>query len=254
MTHTRSSLLKIIAAYERETTKWTERGKRIVKRYKDERSDAEIGARRYNVLWSNVETLKPFLYSATPKPVVSQRGDEADPIGPGRRSGARTRAHLHDGRGSFRNVLRNARDDYLLPGRGQVWARYVPEFKPAEKQVSETNSDDAPGIGDTNEVVAFETAVIDYVHWKDFGHDLARTWEEVDVVWRRVGLNKEALTKRFKDGDKIPLDAKPTDSGKAVEDDAEKAIVYELWIKSEKACRVAVQVAQQAARRSTRPA
>jgi hypothetical protein len=234
MSHTRSSLLKIIAAYERETTKWTERGKRIVKRYKDERSDAEIGARRYNVLWSNVETLKPFLYSATPKPVVSQRGDEADPIG---RVAAQvleralifTMAEDH-----FGTSLRNARDDYLLPGRGQVWARYVPEFKPAEKQVSETNSDDAPGIGDTNEVVAFETAVIDYVHWKDFGHDLARTWEEVDVVWRRVGLNKEALTKRFKDGDKIPLDAKPTDSGKAVEDDAEKAIVYELWIKSEK--------------------
>jgi hypothetical protein len=102
-----------------------------------------------------------------------------------------------------------------LPGRGQVWARYVPEFKPAEQQVSENNTDDQPeGLPIPTEVVAFETAVIDYVHWKDFGHDLARTWEEVDVVWRRVGLNKEALTKRFKDGDKIPLDAKPADSGR----------------------------------------
>jgi hypothetical protein len=96
------------------------------------------------VLWSNVETLKPFLYSATPKPVVSQRGDETDPIG---RVAAQvleralifTMAEDH-----FGTSLRNARDDYLLPGRGQVWARYVPEFKPAEKQVSETNSDDQP--------------------------------------------------------------------------------------------------------------
>jgi hypothetical protein len=119
MTHTRSSLLKIIAAYERETTKWTERGKRIVKRYKDERSDSELTAvRRYNVLWSNVETLKPFLYSATPKPVVSQRGDETDPIG---RVAAQvleralifTMAEDH-----FGTSLRNARDDYLLAWSG----------------------------------------------------------------------------------------------------------------------------------------
>src|SRR5438270_611566 len=78
MTHTRESLLKLISAYERETTKWRQRSERIIKRYKDDRSNVQETIRRYNVLWSNVETLKPFLYSATPKPIVSQRGDEND--------------------------------------------------------------------------------------------------------------------------------------------------------------------------------
>jgi hypothetical protein len=241
MTHTRSSLLKIIAAYDRETTKWRERSKRIIKRFKDDRSDAESMARRYNVLWSNVETLKPFLYSATPKPVVSQRGDQTDPI-------ARVAAQILEralvftmAEDHFGSSLRNARDDYLLAGRGTVWARYVPEFKPAETQVSENTSDDQPKndalspLGNTLEVVAFESAVVDYVHWQDFGHDLARTWEEVDVVWRRVALDRAALVKRFpENGAKVPLDTKPEDRGKAVGDEADKATIYELWIKSEK--------------------
>jgi hypothetical protein len=234
MTHTRTSLLGLISAYERETTKWSERAKRIVKRFKDERGDAESAVRRYNVLWSNVETLKPFLYSATPKPIVGQRGDQDDET-------ARTAAEVLErallytmAEDHFGTSLRNARDDYLLAGRGTVWARYVPEFKPSEAQVSESNSDDSPGLGDTTEVVAFESVVIDYVHWRDFGHELARTWEEVDVVWRRVALNRSALVKRFKDGEKIPLDSRPEDQAKTAEDKSDKAIIYEIWIKSEK--------------------
>lgn len=237
MTHTRSSLLKIIEAYERETIKWHERGKRIEKRYRDDRGESQLGSRRYNVLWSNVETLKPFLYSATPKPIVSQRGDTENPVSRVaaevlERALTFTMAEDH-----FGTSLRNARDDYLLPGRGSAWVRYVPEFKPAEAQVSETNSDDQPQedeLGDTLEVVAFESAVVDYVHWRDFGHELARTWEEVDVVWRRVGLNREALTQRFTKGAEVPLDAKQDDRLDSTKDKPDKAIIYEIWIKSEK--------------------
>jgi hypothetical protein len=235
MTHTRRSLLKIIEAYERETQKWHDRGKRIEKRYRDDRGQAESLSRRYNVLWSNVETLKPFLYSSTPKPIVGQRGDTENPV-------ARTAAEVLEralvftmAEDHFGSSLRNARDDYLLPGRGTVWARYVPEFKPAEAQVSENNGDDQPEeLGDTLEIVAFESAVIDHVHWRDFGHELARTWEEVDVVWRRVGLNREALKKRFAEGADVPLDAKQDDRLDATKDKPDKAIIYELWIKSEK--------------------
>jgi hypothetical protein len=243
VTHTVKSLLQTISAYERETTKWRTRGEKIVKRYKDERSEAEFNVRRYNVLWSNTETLKPFLYSATPKPIVSQRGDDSDPVGRQAAEVLERALVFTVAEDHFGTSLRNARDDYLLPGRGTVWVRYVPEFKAAEPQISENNTDDAPetnanaGLGDTLEVVAFETAVVDYVHWKDFGHDLARTWEEVDVVWRRVAMNRDALKRRFGDevGAKIPLDVKPEDQlGKTAEDKAERAMIYEMWIKSEK--------------------
>jgi hypothetical protein len=237
VTHTRQSLLQIISAYERESKSWENRAEGIVKRYKDERGTADSQVRRYNVLWSNVETLKPFLYSATPKPVVTQRGDDSDPVGRVaaeilERSLVFTVAEDH-----FGSSMRNARDDYLLPGRGSGWVRYVPEFKPAEGQVSENDQpSDEEGIGDSEEIVAFETTVLDYVHWKDFGHELARTWEEVDVVWRRVGMNRVALTKRFGEelGKQIPLDMKTeTATGKVAEDQPDKGVIYEMWIKSE---------------------
>jgi hypothetical protein len=245
MTHTLKTLLDVIAAYENGTQKWQQRGKDIVKRYRDERT-INSSVRKYNVLWSNVETLKPFVYSSTPKPIVGQRGDTENET-------ARVAAQVLEralvftiAEDHFGSSMRNARDDYLLPGRGTVWARYVPEFKPAEAQVSENNTDDQPEVdgsegdeaelGETVEIVAFESAVADYVHWKDFGHDMARTWEEVDIVWRKVALDRAALVKRFGEeiGNAIPLDTKPEADGKKAGDDASKATIYEMWIKSEK--------------------
>jgi hypothetical protein len=33
----------------------------------------------------------------------------------------------------------------------------------------------------------------DYVHWKDFGHNICRTWDEVWLVWRMVYLDRDEL-------------------------------------------------------------
>jgi hypothetical protein len=245
MNRSRQDYLAIISAYDRETHKWDTRAKRIVKRYRDERLDSETTGRRYNVLWSNVETLKPFLYSATPKPVVSNRGDMKDHI-------AREAAQVLEkaltytiAEDHFGTTLRNARDDYLLAGRGTAWVRYVPEMQKAqpEAQVSENNTDDKPGsapdsgIGDAEEIVTFETVVADYVHWRDFGHDLARTWEEVDCVWRKVAMTRQALIKRFPEcGHEVPLDVKTGDreDRRDRDESSDKAMIYELWSKSEK--------------------
>ena len=62
--------LKEIGSYEKLARPWHERGLKIVKRYKDDRDDNDE-QRRYNILWSNVQTLVPLLYSSTPKPVVT---------------------------------------------------------------------------------------------------------------------------------------------------------------------------------------
>ena len=56
-----------IDLYDREFKAWEERSKKIVKRYKDERDTRSAGS-RYNILWSNVQTLSPAVYSKNPKP------------------------------------------------------------------------------------------------------------------------------------------------------------------------------------------
>jgi hypothetical protein len=57
----------------------------------------------------------------------------------------------------------------------------------------------------------YECSPVDYVHWRDFGHSVGRTWEEVTWVYRKVYMNRDALVERFGDdlGYQIPLDMKP---------------------------------------------
>ena len=50
-----------LSRYKKEFKRWTERGEEIVKRYRDERKDTAQTDARYNILWSNVRTLKPTI-------------------------------------------------------------------------------------------------------------------------------------------------------------------------------------------------
>jgi len=72
---------KEVIRYERETNRWTERSKKIVKRYKDERNDYDNNLSRFNILWSNVQTLQPLIYAREPKPSVIRRHRDPDKLG-----------------------------------------------------------------------------------------------------------------------------------------------------------------------------
>src|ERR1044071_5962294 len=73
-----------ITAYEKEYQKWEQRGKQIIRRYRDERSEAtnlRVVSRKMNILWSNTETLKPTLYARLPRVQVERRFKDSDPVG-----------------------------------------------------------------------------------------------------------------------------------------------------------------------------
>jgi hypothetical protein len=85
------------------------------------------------------------------------------------------------------------------------------------------------------ERIEYECCPVDYVHWRDFGHTIARTWEEVTAVWRRVYMSRPALVERFGEemGYKIPLDTKPDDLKQSYKSDdgVYEAVIYEIWDK-----------------------
>ncbi len=57
-----ASIRADIDAYEREFKPWMDRGDGILDRYRDDRpqpANQVIIIRKFNILWSNVETLKP---------------------------------------------------------------------------------------------------------------------------------------------------------------------------------------------------
>jgi hypothetical protein len=238
-----------IKLYEREFQSWESRAKKVVERYLDKRTINENGVdtlqqSRFNILWSNIQTMLPAAYSKQPNPQVSRRYRDKDPVG--RVASQIIERCLDFEQSEYRDLdtaIKGSLTDRLLPGRGVAWIRYEPRFvqmQPTTGQISE----DVP---EYDEVLESECSPIDYVHWRDFGHCSARSWEEVRAVWRAVYLKKDQLKERFGpfaeqlgySVDEIPLDTRPEhieDKGTAGNelDDYKMATIYEVWDKTTK--------------------
>ena len=247
-------LLNVIHSYDNEFKKWDARATKIIRRYRDDvRNNGTTGyeAARFNVLWSNVQTLIPAVYARMPKADVSRRFSDSDPVG---RVASllieRALDYEIEHYSDFRSAMRHAVEDRFLGGRGTAWVRYDPNIKKQDMpedgwQVTGVAEDDygeagqpANFMGGTEaepEEIESECAPVDYVHWKDFGHNSARTWEEVTIVWRWAYMSEDAVKERF--GEElcrlIPFDASPDaltkyGQGSKMND---KAKICELWDK-----------------------
>jgi len=208
--------LRVIGTYENEFAKWQARVKKLVKRYRDDtRGSGGNETAKFNILWSNVQTLIPAVYAKLPKADVSRRFGDNDPVG---RVAAQLveRAidfeieHYPD----FRSTMKYDVEDRFLGGRGTAWVRYEPHVAPIgveDDGVSITSAiEQGEGAPPPLEEIEYERAPVDYVHWKDFGHSQGRTWEEVGQVWRWVYMTREALVERF--GEEMARQI-PTDQG-----------------------------------------
>ena len=208
--------LRAVGTYENEFAKWQARVKKLVKRYRDDtRGSGGNETAKFNILWSNVQTLIPAVYAKLPKADVQRRFGDNDPVG---RVASRLieRAvdfeieHYPD----FRSTMKYDVEDRFLGGRGTSWVRYEPHVAPigVEDDGLSITSDIEAGEGAPPplEQVEYERAPVDYVHWKDFGHSQGRTWEEVGQVWRWVYMTREAIVERF--GEEMARTI-PTDQG-----------------------------------------
>lgn len=229
-----------ISDYDHEFDKWEGRVDKLLKRYRDD--ERKEGQSRYNILWSNVQTLSAATFAKVPKPDVSRRYKDHDPIG---RVAAQLLERSLDYEvqkySTYASTLRSCVLDRFLGGRGTAWVRYEPHFRAVEQQQPQDGTQITEDVDQPQEELDYECAPCDYVHWKDFGHVLARTWEEVPAVWRKVYLTREQAIERFGEdiGKKIPLDARPEDkrkreSGNQSDSDSSRALVYEIWDKTTK--------------------
>ena len=249
-------LLSSIHNYNAEFKKWEARTTKIIRRYRDDQNTGAgmtNDAARFNILWSNVQTLVPAVYARMPKADVSRRFGDNDPVGRVaslliERALDYEIEHYPD----FRSSMRHAVEDRFLGGRGVSWVRYDPHIKQQDvpedgyqitEDIEEGESRDAEGdihnqtagTDGAPEEIDYECAPTDYVHWRDFGHSCARTWEEVTQVWRWVYMSKDAVTERFgkKIARKIPFNSSPdglTKYGQASKTN-DKAKICELWDK-----------------------
>jgi F0F1-type ATP synthase membrane subunit b/b' len=258
--------LGIVGAYDSEFKKWEGRVKKILRKYRDDtRGQTGNETAKFNILWSNVQTLIPAVYARLPKADVSRRFGDNDPVSRVasmliERALDYEIEHYPD----FRATMKHCVEDRFLGGRGVAWVRYEPhvttqdipddgleitedievgEGADWEKSLGQLEQMDQQGRlnqqeqPEPMEQIDYECAPTDYVHWKDFGHSTARTWEEVTCVWRWVFMSYDALVERFGEdkAKKIPLDQGPeplnayNESKKA----NNRAKVCELWDKEQ---------------------
>jgi hypothetical protein len=168
--------------------------------------------RQFQMFWANIQVLGPSIYSRPPVPVVTPRFKDRKPI-------PRTASELLERctvvgfeSEDIDGVMRHTRDDLTVLARGAAWVRYESE-------------DD------------IERVCIDHADRKDFLHDPARVWKEVDWVAKRSWLTEPKMRKRFKktSGDKYKEAAYDTHKNEQGHDDGRlKAGVWEIWSKSKK--------------------
>lgn len=206
-----------IERYKRATEQWEQMGEKIVKLYLDEHR-THTSPRRFALLWSNVETLKPAVYAKSPIVLCSRRYKDPDPV-------ARKAAEILERavNTSFElygvdEVLRMVRDDRLLVGRGQAWVRYEADFED----------------GEGYEQLSGEKVCVDYLHWQDFGHNPARVWKDAWLVWRRVYKTRDEVEERFGEdiASRLSYTAKPPEDKDAGL--ASCGVLYEIWDKKRK--------------------
>jgi len=252
MEHTYQDWYNTIAQYERTFKEWEGRSDKIVKRYRDDQRSRNNPNAKFNILWSNVQTITPAVFARLPRPDVSRRFRDNDPIG--RVASMMLERALEyeiEHYGDYASAMKQSVQDRLLGGRGTAWVRYEPHIVGEEGGMGEDMPDDGlqvtedideaeteGGIHRENqERIEYECAPVDYVHWRDFGLTVARTWEEVTAVWRKVYMGRPALVERFGEelGDKIPLDTKPETSksfNEKMGEGASEAVIYEIWDKT----------------------
>ena len=229
--------LDMFTQYDKEFAKWEGRVEKILKRYRDERTTTTAQS-HYNILWANVQTLKAATFSRMPKPDVSRRFKDNDPV-------ARVASMLLERAldfeithtTDFQESLTSCVYDRFLGGRGTSWVRYEPIIETDDTFISE----DEEESDSVSEYLDIEQAPVDYVHWRDFGHSSGRTWDEVNCVWRKVYMTRKMLKERFPEesfGDlwkQIPLDASPDDTRtKMTEGVTKRALIYEVWDRESK--------------------
>lgn len=216
------------------------RGNAITKRYRDSRSRQENDQnRRMNVLWTNIQIMKPAVYSKCPQAIVERKFLDQDKVG--RLSaqilerGVRNEISL----GTTHASISMAVDDFLLVGRGQVWVRYEPEIGRGDSLPSQSVTSDEDPLNDildenedgipededdqvereddeegtdlltTGDQVVAEKVPLDYIDWHDFYQfpARARTWMEVQAVGKLVWMSRTECIEFF--GDEIGKKIEP---------------------------------------------
>jgi hypothetical protein len=172
------------------------------------------------LLWSNMEVLKPAIYASPPVPVIVPKFKDRRPVYQAASELLERTAIVAFDVAGINAVMLAARDDLAMYGRGVPWCRYESGGK-------------GRGYYDA------ERVCIDYKQRRDFLHSISRCWEEVTWVAAASYMTRAEARERFYrySGDayqdaEYKVDKESRDVGGA--DERERAKFWEIWHKGER--------------------
>jgi len=226
-----------ITAAKQELDKFHDEAKKILARYLDKRDTWGESESRVNLFWSTMKVLLSMLYARPPKADVSRAFQDFDDD-QARVASTILQRLLNRGFeedvSAWDSAVRQAIEDWLIVGMGQIWLRYEVETE----EVPETIDAMTGMLIPATERIVEEDAPVDYVHFEDFFWSPARTWSEVRWVARRVYMTKDQLEARF--GEEIARVVPMTSAPKTQNDQNPKydpwsrAEIFEIWCKENK--------------------
>ncbi|HEY5412992.1 MAG TPA: hypothetical protein VIJ94_19935 [Caulobacteraceae bacterium] len=203
--------LALIKRSDKAFATWERKSDGIDRLYANlEKLASEVRDREFQLFWANIQVLGPSVYSRAPVPVVvpafRDQRDLPRAASEMLERVAVTTFRIED----IDSVMRLIRDDMLRVGRGAPWMRYSTEN-------------------------GKQSVCIEHVDRKDFRHDPARKWKEVDWVAKRSWLTKKQARVRFSKASGKEYQNAAYRVRKDDDEDTDgqlKAGFWELWSKS----------------------
>ena len=205
-------LLDKITQAEKEYAKYHALVKETRNYYKDNTTTSLTGNGRYNIFWSSIETLKPFLYFKQPSPYIERISKLPNPVENLACRMLEKALQWDLTQFDFDSIIKYARNDFLISGSGIIWERYCPEFKEIKNPESE------------NEIISVksgEKVISEYIDPRYFIADCDNVgiWEDVTWVARKQYMSRSRVAEIF---------GAEYDNG--INSD-ETVTVYEVWYK-----------------------
>lgn len=222
---------------------WHQRCDRAKENYASlKRLSTENGSKEMQLLYANIEVLKPTIYARPPVPVCKTRFSDRKPVNRTASEVIERCLMVSFDAERIHDTMLHVRDDVTLFGRGVMWLRYkteggmaemVPNSKQDDQGADEGGDEDEaedeamPGYGEADDF--FEYVCYDHVNRQDFVHEPVRTWSEVGWVARRSWLTREQGMRRFGDSwQNIQYVEAENDTAEEYKVE-KKAEVWELW-------------------------
>lgn len=189
----------------------------------------------FNILYSNIDTLLPALYSSQPRPVVQRRFKDPDPIAnAASQAGTRILEFFldsnMDGSQTVHDAMIDVTYDALLVGRGVTRLKYEAEFN---EQESEEEAE--PITSKESEYVCAQS-----IEWNRVLFGYAKKWTDVPWVAFEEIIDKSEAIRLFGEemANKLAFvsDNDKPDNDKIMEEDEHQggrktAAIYQIWDK-----------------------